>query len=348
MSILIAILIFGFLIFIHELGHYTTARIFGVKIEEFAIGMGPKLASFTSDKTNITYSWRLLPFGGFVSMAGEDEESTDENALNKKPAWQRFIIMIAGSFMNLLLGVIVIAAMVLSSGNLYGTQVDGFPEGTEISETEGVGGMFDGDVIVKIGRHKVHTLYDLSYTIMHDAAKPTDVTVIRNGEKVVLEDFLFPTTESEGHTFGARFFYVGEVTFSFGNVVKQIFYRSLTTVRMIWDSLIDLIVGEYGVKDMSGPVGVTKIISEAAKSSKEDGGQTLMYLVSLIAVNLGVFNLIPFPALDGFRAFLLLIEAVTGLHVSPKTEAYINFAGLALLMLLMVAVSFFDVSKLFG
>ncbi|MBQ0101478.1 MAG: site-2 protease family protein, partial [Firmicutes bacterium] len=100
MSILIAILIFGFLIFIHELGHYTTARIFGVKIEEFAIGMGPKLASYTSDKTNITYSWRLLPFGGFVSMAGEDEESTDENALNKKPAWQRFIIMIAGSFMN--------------------------------------------------------------------------------------------------------------------------------------------------------------------------------------------------------------------------------------------------------
>ena len=172
--VLFAILLFGILIFIHELGHYIFARVFGVTVYEFSIGMGPKLFSVKSKKTGIAYSLRILPIGGFVSMAGEDEESKDPNSINRKPVWQRIIITAAGSLSNILLGVLVMAVMVLSSTQLYSTTVAGFPEEGAVSCDYG---LKEGDVIVAVGPRRVHIAYDLSYAISRYGGEEVDVKI---------------------------------------------------------------------------------------------------------------------------------------------------------------------------
>ncbi len=338
MKIIIAILIFGFLIFIHELGHYIAARSFGVGIYEFAIGMGPKVFSRVSKKTGITYSIRLFPIGGFVSMDGEEDSTESDASLNKKPKWQRFIVMFAGAFMNLLVGFILTAILVLTLDAFGSAKIAKFEDGAVSSQS----GLMVGDTIVKIGAHGVHTSYDLSYTVLHECMEPIDVTVIRNGEKVLLHDVSFPTRESMGGKYGATDFYVAAETKSFGNIVKQTFWRSVTSCRMIWESLFDLITGRYGIESLSGPVGVTGAIGEAV-----DGGITdVLSLSSLIAINLGICNLLPFPALDGGRILLLFIEAIRGKPLKREVEGYINFAGLMLLMLLMIFITYIDITRL--
>ncbi len=340
LKILAALLIFGALILIHEFGHYIMARIFKVGINEFSIGMGPKLLQKKSKKTNIAYSLRLLPIGGYVSMVGEDEASDDENALDKKTIWQRFLIMFAGAFMNIVLGVILTCVLVGMSKNLYTTEIDSFVENAVTEEA----GLMAGDVILKLGNTSVNTAYQLQYTLWHDATEPIDVTVLRDGKKLVIKDVKFPTTEESGVTFALRDFYFAEEEKNFVNIVKQSFYQSLTSVTMIWESLIDLVTGKYGMEAMSGPIGITGEIGNAVTAG--DGGASLISLTALIALNLGIFNLLPFPALDGGRIFFLLIELVRGKPVKKEIEGYINFAGLAILMLFMLLVTFNDVTRL--
>ena len=261
--VVFAILLFGVLIFIHELGHYIFARIFGVTVYEFAIGMGPKLLSVKSKKTGIAYSLRLLPIGGFVSMAGEDEETDDPNSIGKKPLWQRIIITAAGSFSNILLGIIVMGIMVLSTSQLYSTTVAGFPENGATSNSYG---LKEGDRIIAVGPRRVHVPYDLSYAISRYGGEPVDVKIIRNGEKMTLEKVHFPTYKQSGATFGQRDFYLEKTGKTFGNIIKHTFYESGVTVRMVYDSLYDLITGKYGFNEMSGPVGITKVLAEATQT----------------------------------------------------------------------------------
>ncbi len=337
--ILLAILMFGFLIFIHEFGHFTAARIFGVTVNEFAIGMGPKLVSHVSKKTGIRYSLRALPIGGYVAMVGEDEESDDPGALCRKPVWQRMIVTAAGAFMNLVLGFVVMTCLVISSGALGGTVVADFFEDAKSPDY----GLMVGDKIVAIDDIGVHTATDLVYTIMHDAREPVDVTVIRDGSRVILEDVQFPHYTEAGHVYGNRDFYVYAVEKNFGTVAHQAFWQSANTVRMIWDSLIDLVFGdEYTVEDLSGPVGVTQAISEAA----ETGAYNFLYMFVFISVNLGIFNLLPLPALDGGRLFFQFVELIRRKPISPRLEGYVHFAGILLLMLLMVVVTFQDITRL--
>ncbi len=340
LTVLLAIVIFGFLIFIHEFGHYTAARAFGVTIREFAIGMGPKLISKVSKKTGIAYSLRALPIGGFVSMVGEDEESEDPGALCRKPVWQRMIVTAAGAFMNLCVGFLVMAILVTFSPALGGTTVAQF---TEDAISSGYGLQVD-DTILKIGDTRVHVATDLMYTIMHDARGPVDVTVRRGEETVVLEDVKFPAYSEAGHVYGNRDFYVYAVDKTVFEVIRQSFWQSLNTVTMIWDSLIDMVGGEYSVEDLSGPVGVTEAISSAAQAGAASVGNMIVF----ISVNLGIFNLLPLPALDGGRLFFQLIELIRRKPVSPQVEGYIHFAGIVLLMLLMVLVTFQDITKLIG
>jgi len=342
MQIVLALLIFGFLILIHEFGHYIMARIFQVGIHEFAIGMGPKLISKTSKKTGIAYSLRLLPIGGYVSMEGEDKESASENALCHKPVWQRLLVMVAGSVMNLLCGFLLTVVLVLAIPRIGSTVVAEFDEeATSIQD-----GLREGDTIVAVDGITVHTGYDLNYTILHEAHEPVDVTVLRNGERIVLSDVRFPGAEEEGVTFGTADFRVYALPKTAGNVIKECFFRSVTSVRMVWESLIDLISGRFGVEQMSGPVGITTEIGNAAKAN--DGGISLLSLSALIAINLGVMNLLPLPALDGGRVFFLLIEAIRRKPLNRDMEGYIHFAGLVLLLLLMAFITFFDISKLIG
>ena len=338
--ILLTLFVISVLALLHELGHYLTARTFGVGIKEFAVGMGPKVISRASKKTGIVYSLRLFPIGGFVSMVGEDEDSDADNALNKKPVWQRMIITVAGSLMNIITGVVLMAVVVSMSPGLGGTTVAKFDEGaTSVSS-----GLSLGDEIVRVDGTRVHVAAELSYEIMHSGDKPIDLVVRRDGELVTLEDVVFSTVTAEGVVFGMPDFFVAREDKNVGNIIKHSFYRSISTVKMIWESLIDLITGRYGFEAVSGPVGVAGAVSDAAKSGLSD----FLYLVVVIAMNLGVFNLLPFPALDGGRLFFQLIELIRRKPIKPEFEGYVHFAGIVLLLLLMVVVTLKDIIKLFA
>lgn len=337
--ILIALLVFGFLIFIHELGHFITARLCGVGVNEFAIGMGPKVFTRQSQKTGIRYSLRLFPVGGFVSMVGEDEESAAQNAFCNVSVWRRMIITVAGAAMNLVLGLIITMFIVLSSSLLATNVVADFDDDAISHES----GLHVADEIIKVGNRRVYTGYDLSYEIMNRGYQAIDLTVIRDGETVVLEDVVFPTAVESGVVFGETDFRVLGVERSVGDVIKHVFVRSITSVRMVWESLLDLIKGRYGVEAVSGPVGMTEVIGEAARS----GLSVFLHACALITINLGVVNLLPIPALDGGRFVFIAIEAVRRKPINKEVETYIHFIGIVLLLALMVMISLKDVWSIF-
>lgn len=337
MYIILAILLFGLLIFIHELGHYITARIFNVAITEFSIGMGPKLLSKTSKKTNITYSLRALPIGGFVSMVGEDEESENENAFYKKPIWQRVIVCAAGSVSNILLGFLVMFILVIATPQIGTVQVSSFPEGATSSALIEV-----NDVIKEVDGHNVHTLGELNYFINRYGSEPVNITVERAGTKIILESVIFPTTVQSGHIFGLRDFSVYEAQKDFVTVIKNGFFQAILTIRTVFDSIFDLITGTYGVEDLSGPVGVVNVISSSAKNN----AYQLWSIFVLLAMNLGIMNLLPIPALDGGRMLMLLIEAIIKRPVNKNVEGYINLVGMILLFGLMIFITVKDVFQI--
>ncbi len=339
--ILLAVLVFGVLIFIHELGHYICARLCGVGIHEFAIGMGPQLFGWTSKKTGIRYSVRMLPIGGYVSMVGEDEESDREDAFGKCSVWKRILIVIAGPSMNLLLGFIAMLVMVTSSGVLAGTEI--VYEPSEEIHVSDAAGLDSGDVVLKVGNVRVHTGNELVYEISHQGSEPIDFTVLRGGQKMVVEDVIFPSSEESGVVFGSCDFKVMRERFSVGNVLKHTLFRSLSTVKMIVDSFVDLLRGRYGMEAMSGPVGITQTMGEAAKS----GFSSFLYIFVVITVNLGVFNLFPIPALDGGRLLFLLVEVITRRPINKNVEGIIHFVGLVLMLGLVVVVTFNDILRLF-
>ena len=337
--IIIALLVFGLLVIIHEGGHFFFARLFGVTVNEFSVGMGPKIISRKSKKSGINYSLRALPFGGFVSMAGEDESSDDENAFCNKPVWQRMIITAAGPLVNIFVGLLIMAILIISSKQLYGTVVYDTPEIEDVTVSAEAQGLLPGDRIVSVGGAKVHIVNDLVYEIMRRGIDPCDVVVIRDGERVTLKDFRFPVIEEQGSSFGEPNFRIAPESKTVGSVLKHTFFRSTSTIKMIWEQLFDLLRGRYSLKSVSGPVGVAQALGEAAKT----GFGSLLFLTVFISINLGIMNLLPFPALDGGRLLFQLIELVRGKPISRRVEGYIHFAGLALLMLLMVAVTFKDV-----
>ena len=342
-TVLIAVLVFGGLIFIHEFGHYIFARIFKVTIEEFAIGMGPRLVWYTSKKTNITYSLRMIPIGGFVAMVGEDGESSDPNSFDKKPSWQRFIITVAGAAVNITAGFIAMAILT-SMIYLYGTQVRDFytPEeiGSEISSQDS--GLMVGDKIVKVNGKKVDIYDELSYEIMRNGNKPVDLTVIRDGEVIVLEDVVFPIDKASGQEFGVLDIKPLAVDRKLGNIIKFSWEKSILIVRMCWESIIDLIRGRYSLEAVSGPVGISGAIGDAAKK----GPLNLLYLVSMISINLGVMNLLPIPALDGGRMIFILIEMISRRRLPKKIEDTINAVGLFVLLGLSFVIMIKDVIAL--
>ncbi|MBE6570991.1 MAG: RIP metalloprotease RseP [Ruminococcaceae bacterium] len=344
LGIIIAILGFGVIIFVHELGHFLTARFFGVTVNEFSIGMGPKIFSKKS-KDGILYSLRLLPVGGFVSMAGEDEESDDPNSFEKKSKLARFIILFAGAFMNLVLGFIIMFVCVVSSDRLYSNKIESFLVADTNGEiVEEYQGLRAGDEIISVDGHKVGVRYDYVFTAMRLDARPVEITVRRGGEKIIIENFRFPTDSSDGITFAnPSFFIPQEKNKNFFNCIFETFGQTTASVKMVVYSLVDLVSGKYSVEAVSGPVGVVSEIGESAKY----GAGSVLFLLALIAINIGVFNLLPFPALDGGRILFIAIEAVIRRPVNKKIETAVNFAGLAMLLTLMIFVTVKDVISLF-
>ena len=274
-TVAVAILFFGVIIMIHECGHFLFAKLFKVKVNEFSIGMGP--AVFKRKKGETQYSVRVLPIGGYVSMEGEDQDSDDDGAFNKKPVWQKMIIVAAGAFMNLLLGVIIMCIMLSTSGDLIGTNtIKSFYDGA-VSEQYG---LKEGDRFLEIDGHHVWSERDLSFLMSRSKDGVFDFVVERDGQKVELSDVHFDTEQQDGITLiKYDFVIIGEKP-NFLNVVKNSFTQSASVVRMVWLSLFDLVTGRYGMSELAGPVGTVNVIADvtaSAASSKNLGSLLALY-----------------------------------------------------------------------
>lgn len=339
--LLLTLLLLGVLVFLHEGGGFLLARLNGITVNEFAIGMGPKIFSRVSKKSGIRYSIRAFPIGGFVSMAGEDEASDDVNAFCNKNVWRRISTVLAGPVTNILvgfIGMLVLVLLTVPASNIVAV----FSENATSSEC----GLQVDDKIVAVNGVKTHTGNEVAYEITYQGDEPLDITVIRNGETIVLEDVSFPKVEESGVVLGTldfQFWGVGEGEKDFGLIISHTFWRTYSTAKMVWDSLADLITGRFGLDAVSGPIGMTELVGSALAS----GWESLLYLWVIISVNLGVMNLLPLPALDGGRLIFLLWEAITRKPVNKTVEAYINAAGLLILMAFMLIITFKDIFKLF-
>ena len=346
--ILLSIVAFGVLIAVHEGGHFLAAKACGVKVNEFSLGMGPKLLQKQGRET--LYSLRAFPIGGFCAMEGEDEETGDPRAFAAKSAWRRVVILLAGPLMNFLLGFVLVLCIV-GSANLREPVVASFVPGCPY---EGEDGLLVGDKILSVDGHRTFFSNNFSEYMRRSGGDRHDIVLIRDGARVTLENYSMPplefTTESGAHRgYG---FYFAPREFGVGANLRYAWYESLVFVRLVWESLGDLVSGAVGVRELTGIVGVvdyvTQVTSEAEDVSR--ASFDFIFFFSLIAVNLAVMNLLPIPALDGGRIFFLfvtwVIEHVSRRKLNPKYEAYVHGAGLILLMGLMVFVLFNDVFRI--
>ncbi len=339
--LLLTLLLLGVLVFLHEGGHFLFARLNGITVNEFAIGMGPKIFSRVSEKSGIRYSIRALPIGGFVSMAGEDEASDDVNAFCNKNVWRRISTVLAGPATNILVGfvgMLVLVLLTVPASNIVAV----FSENSTSDDC----GLMINDKITAVNGVKTHTGNEVAYEITYQGDEPLDITVVRNGETIVLENVSFPKVEESGVVLGTldfQFWGVGDGDKDLGLILSHTFWRTYSTAKMVWDSLADLVSGRFGLDAVSGPIGMTELVGSALAT----GWESLLYLWVIISVNLGVMNLLPLPALDGGRLIFLLWEAITRKPVNRKIEAYINAAGLLILMAFMLIITFKDIFKLF-
>ncbi len=337
---LVAILFFGVIIMVHELGHFVFAKLFKVKVNDFALGMGPALLKFVKGDT--TYALRLFPIGGYCNMEGEDEESADTKSFSQKPVWQRFIIVAAGATVNLLLGFLLVVVM-LSRQDLIGTpNIKSFYENASSAAT----GLKEGDRILEIDGKRVFSQYDVSFLMMRGKDGVIDFRVERGGKKMDVNDVRFETREIEGKTVIVYDFIIVGVEPSFFNVVKASAVETLSIARIVWISLFDLVTGRYGLSEISGPIGVVSFIAEAAEESVKTDLTPVLSLMALISVNIGIFNLLPVPALDGGRLFFMLIEIILRKPVPQKYERWIHAAGLIALFIFMAVISLKDILSL--
>lgn len=338
-QIIIAILVFGFLILIHEFGHFIVGKLSGMQVNEFSIGMGPAIFSYEKGETR--YAVRLLPIGGFVAVEGEDTESTSTRSFAEIPIGRRILFVCAGALMNLLLGFILFSVLIGRSETIPTTIVGGFHENA-VSSTS----LAAGDKILAVNGSRVFTVNDISFSLMSDQDGIIDFTVERDGKKLSLPavQFDMQTLEDGQRMIRLDFFvYSQENTFLSGAsyTVNWMF----STVRQVWLSFINLITGNIKLAELSGPVGVSAAIGEA--STRGLNSNAFLSMIGFISVNIGVFNLLPLPALDGGRLLFLLIELVSRRKVPAKYEGAIHAAGLIFFLGLIVVVSFQDIARLF-
>ena len=357
MSVIFAILLFSVLIFVHELGHFTAAKLSGVQVNEFSMFMGPAIWKKQVGET--LYAIRCIPIGGYCAMEGEDGGSDNPRSFDKAAWWKRLIILAAGAAMNFLIGVVLMVIVVLMvSVCLPGKQtaVPVIASFEDYATVNGENGLQAGDRIVEVDGEKLYSYSDFSMILSLNPGDVHDITVRRNGEKVVLKDFLLEKHEvtlengSTGLRYGINFTLS---TPNFWEKLGMAWNQSLDTVRMVRLSLQMLLGGKVGIKDMSGPVGIVSEMSKvaAASDSKVTALLNMLYFGGFIAINLAVMNLLPIPALDGGSIVCLLItvvvEAITKKKINPKYEGYLHGAGMILLLALMAIIMFKDVIFLF-
>ena len=335
-GILLAIVIFGVFIFVHELGHFLSAKAFNMKVNDFALGFGPAIFKFTKGET--TYALRAFPLGGYVTIDGDDEESDDERAFPKQKIWKRVVVMAAGGVMNLMLGFIVVVVVLNIQPQLGTTTISNFQPNSVSSSALQV-----GDKILKINGSAINIDNDIVFGLVRAEDAMVDMKVERNGEILELQVPFKMEQVSEGVNSLYIDFTVLPLKKTVLSVLRSSYYYTGSIAKMVWISIIDLVTGKFSVNQLSGPVGVTAVISQASAL----GIRPLLMLVAFITINLGVFNLLPLPALDGGKLLFLLIEAIFRRRVPAKYENYVHTAGMALLLGLMLFVTFNDITKLF-
>ncbi|OQB14230.1 MAG: Regulator of sigma-W protease RasP [Firmicutes bacterium ADurb.Bin193] len=329
-----AIAVFLLLITVHELGHFVAAKLVGIKVLEFAIGMGP--AIFKRQKGETLYSVRILPIGGYCKMEGEDEESSDERAfVNKKP-WQKLIVLVSGAFMNIFTGFMIFLVIMSMISSIY------IPVAQEIIEGSPahIAGLEAGDRITRINGVKINIIDDLEFEMSRYIGGEITVEYKRNGKKGTVS--LTPVKDEEGRNIMGIVKTIKPLTFA--SRISEAFFSTINFAKIVLVSFGDLISGRYSFRDVSGPVGIVKEIGAAAKT----GGFNLLFITTLITINLGVFNLLPFPALDGGRVVFILIEAIRRKRLPAEKEGMVHFIGFVLLILLMIAVTGNDFGRIFG
>lgn len=332
-----AILIFCIIIFIHEFGHFITAKLFKMTVHEFSIGMGPRLFGFTKGGTE--YSLRLLPLGGFVRLEGEDGSSDDENAFCNKSRFARFVVLASGALMNFVLGFVIFLFIMFNQPGYVSNITGEVIENSAFAEA----GIVAGDKIVKMSGDsyttKIKDYNDINLFVYKNGTNPAKITFKRDGdtfEKTIAPKY---SEQDDRYLFGFRPYIEPS---SFFGAFKYAYYNCVYVVKAVIMSIGDLIRGLVPASQVSGPVGIVGEIGNAAKS----GLLSLLNLAALISVNLGVMNLLPIPALDGGRLLFVIIEAIRRKSIPPDKEAIVHAIGFAFLISFMLVITFFDISKL--
>lgn len=348
--ILVAILIFGVLIAVHELGHFVAAKLCGVRVNEFSIGMGPAIWSKTKGETQ--YSFRALPIGGYCAMEGEDADTGDAHSLGRQGFWKKLIIFAAGSLMNFLAGVVILLGLYAGAVAVQTDQIVALaPEFPQ----QGESGLLPGDLIYKVNGYRTYLAGDAKLFLDY-ADGTADIEVVRDGKRIHVNDLIRQTyTKEDGGTYQGFGLTVGRASqeATLGRKLQYTWYTALDFVQLVRFSLVQLVTGGASMKDLSGPVGIVSTITEVGSQAASTGAALtqIFYFAALLAVNLAVMNLLPIPALDGGRIFFLVVDAVSLLlfrkKVPEKYQAAVNTAGFVLLMGFMLLVTFQDVFKLF-
>ena len=348
--ILAAILVFGVLIAVHELGHFMAAKACGVRVNEFSIGMGPAL--WKKQKGETQYSLRLFPVGGFCAMEGEEEDSDDPTALNNQGFWAKLLIFAAGAAMNFIAGLLIILVLYADAQAFYVPVVAGFADGCPLESADG---LQEGDRLLRIDGEKVYVYSDISLLMGLNKTGAFDLQIERNGEVITLRDFTMERreyTDQNGKAYTGYGLYFGAEEATLGRKLSYSWNNTMDFARLVRLSLQMLVTGQAGVKDLSGPVGIVSTMTQVGEQAATTRAavENIAYLAALIAVNLAVMNLLPLPALDGGKIFFLVINAVSmqlfKKQIPAKYENYIHFAGLILLLALMAVITFSDVWKL--
>ena len=342
MSIIVALLIFGLLIFFHELGHFLLAKRGGIGVTSFSIGMGPAIWKKQVGETE--YALRILPFGGSCAMVGEDTESDEENAFNKKSVWTRISVVAAGPIFNFILAFVGAVIMVLCIGAdkpIITEMMDGYPAYEA--------GVRAGDEIISMNGRNIGVYRDVSMYIQLHQGEAVELVYARDGE--TYETTIVPKKGEDGYYLMGI---TGGAYTKCENPIEVVKYAGAEVgywIHLVFDSLKMLVSGQVGRQDVGGPVRIVGMMGDVYEQSAEIGAFAvfinMLNMVIFLSANLGVMNLLPIPALDGGRLFIMLIEVITRRRVPEKIEGYIHMAGFAILMGLMVLILFNDISLMF-
>lgn len=351
MSVLFAILLFSFLILIHELGHFVAAKLSGVQVNEFSIFMGPAL--WKKQKGETLYALRLVPIGGYCAMEGEDGGSDNPRAFDKATWWKRLIILVAGAAMNFLVGVVLMLIVALPIERTVVPIISSIEDYATFSEADGLRA---GDRIIQVDGERIYTQSDFSLILNLNPGDVHDLVVERDGKQIALNDLRLEKHTVIGEDGSTRQliglnFTIAELDFA--GKLHYAWMQTVDSVRLVRLSLQMLLTGQAGLPDMSGPVGIVQQMSVVADSAPNrlTALLRLLYFGGFIAINLAVMNLLPIPALDGGRVVSLLlttaVEGITHKKINPKYEGYIHGTGMLLLLGLMAVILFKDIFVLF-